>query len=223
MSETKSIAIPVEISEQLRDISRHFKRLNTGSTSDEFWIGSGITNDYSWTQIDLGVDRNNHLIYSQQSGCSCYGPEQPSVDQKHELSAVVVITYDEWVYQELKDAVDELVKQTPVIHAALTGASVSAEAILALPNAEIRRAVVELVGYDKIVDRAEVLDESDTDGRLLKIKQDSDEDIVLVHVKDPSTDREYFLRVPPTIKTARQARAWTFGFDGADFKPVVEQ
>ena len=37
----------------------------------------------------------------------------------------------------------------------------------------------------------------------------------VLRVKDPSTARIYFLRVPPTIERADDACAWTFGFDVA--------
>lgn len=31
-----------------------------------------------------------------------------------------------------------------------------------------------------------------------------------------------FLRVPPFIKTAKEAVAWTFGFLEADYNPLIE-
>jgi len=112
---------------------------------------------------------------------------------------------------------DDLESIVGTLYKILNGEDVTAKAIIELPNAEIRRAVVEIVGYDKVVEGAEVLDESGIDGRLLRIEQSGDEDLVLIHVKDPSTDREYFLRVPPEMKTSKQARAWTFGFEPEDF------
>jgi hypothetical protein len=36
------------------------------------------------------------------------------------------------------------------------------------------------------------------------------------------TYKEYFLRVPPTIKTAREAVAWTFEMDENEYKPKFE-
>ena len=34
--------------------------------------------------------------------------------------------------------------------------------------------------------------------------------------------REFWLRVPPTVMTARQAVAWTFGLSTADHDPVAQ-
>ena len=34
--------------------------------------------------------------------------------------------------------------------------------------------------------------------------------------------RTYFLRVPPTTRSARAAVAWTFGLNGAAYEPAVE-
>ena len=36
------------------------------------------------------------------------------------------------------------------------------------------------------------------------------------------TRRTYFLRVPPTMRTAREAVAWTFGLDGGEYRPAAE-
>ena len=43
-----------------------------------------------------------------------------------------------------------------------------------------------------------------------------------VQVQDASTERQYLLRVPPTIQTAAEAVAWTFQLAGDDYRPVQE-
>ena len=43
-----------------------------------------------------------------------------------------------------------------------------------------------------------------------------------VQVQDASTERQYFLRVPPTIQTAAEAVAWSFGLSGEDYHPADE-
>lgn len=61
--------------------------------------------------------------------------------------------------------------------------------------------------------------------RLGEYLEGEDPTARFVHVKDPSTNREYALRVPPTMKTAQEAVAWTFGFEGNDaarYAPVRE-
>jgi hypothetical protein len=43
-----------------------------------------------------------------------------------------------------------------------------------------------------------------------------------VRVRDASTAREYFLRVPPTVTTVDAAVAWTFGLAAGSYQPVAE-
>lgn len=216
MSGTK-LLIPQDTVVKLKDIAEKFGQLNTGATGDNFWIGTAGDGSYDWEQVDIGVNKAQELIVCRQSGCSCNGPEEPTADTTISLSDNHVEVSDDSHSGSGQEAVTDLIKTTDTLYKVLNDGSVSPQEVIGLPNAEIRRAVVELVGYSKIVDGAEVLDESETDGRLMRIPLAEDEDIVLVHVKDPSTTREYFLRVPPKMKTARQARAWTFGFEAEDF------
>ena len=65
-------------------------------------------------------------------------------------------------------------------------------------------------------------------GRLLDTGLDATgEPIRVVQVvnatpeKDGSS-RHYFLRVPPHVRTAREAVAWTFGLDASEYVPVRE-
>ncbi len=43
-----------------------------------------------------------------------------------------------------------------------------------------------------------------------------------VQVQDASSERRYFLRVPPSIQTAAEAVAWTFQVAEDDYHPVRE-
>lgn len=221
MSETKSALIPKKTREQLIDISKKFSKLNTGSVGNELWLARDGGGGYEWDQIDLGVNKSGELVRCDQSGCSCYGPEPPTADSTYPLDSPIRVDNSSYYDTDIEDVVKELITVTNTIYKALNNEYVPPKDVIALPNSEVRRAVVELIGYDKIVDVAEVIDES-PDGKLLKIKLQEDEDIVLVHVKDPSTTREYFLRVPPKTKTAREARAWTFGFEPEEFELEVE-
>lgn len=220
MSETKMVVIPKETVRKLKNIATKFKKLNTGAVGDEFWIGTGGGGGYEWAQFDIGVNKSKQLITCSQSGCSCNGPEEPTADQTHELTGA--IEFEEGYDGEVGESVDDLIKTTDTLYKVLNNRDASPQEIIGLPNAEVRRAVIELVGYEKIVSEAKTLDESEVDGTLLEIPLQEDENIVLLHVKDPSTTREYFLRVPPKMKTARQARAWTFGFEAEDFELAKE-
>jgi hypothetical protein len=95
-------------------------------------------------------------------------------------------------------------------------------------NIERRRVILERVGNERFIKEAQpeiVHADKDAGGerRLLRVKMDGDEDLVVVHVRCPSTAREYLIRVPPTMRTCRQAVAWTAGFDNPDdYAPVLE-
>ena len=68
----------------------------------------------------------------------------------------------------------------------------------------------------------EIIDK-DGDYELVKIRWHKKEmPIVLVKVKCPSTGAFYVLRVPLSIKTVKEAVAWTFGMATKDYKPEEE-
>lgn len=99
---------------------------------------------------------------------------------------------------------------------------------LAEVNAEVRRVMIERIGFERFLQesKARVL-HTDTDPggerQLLQVDLESDEPLVCVSVRCPSTGRHYLIRVPPTIRTCHQAVAWTAGFDNPDdYVPVVE-
>jgi hypothetical protein len=106
--------------------------------------------------------------------------------------------------------------------------SITVEEILSEPNAELRRVLLERMGLERFLTEAdaELLDEDRDAGgerKLLRVSMNGDEDLLCVLVHCPSTSRQYILRVPPTMKTCRQAIAWTAGFDDPeDYRPLVE-
>ncbi len=109
--------------------------------------------------------------------------------------------------------------------------TITAQMVLAERNAEVRRVMVERMGTERFMAEADpdLLDQ-DTDAggvrRLLKVilsQDEREEPLVALQVRDPSTGRDYLLRVPPTTTTCRQAAAWLAGFDNPnDYQPVVE-
>jgi hypothetical protein len=107
--------------------------------------------------------------------------------------------------------------------ASLTVAQIAAER-----NAEMRRVMVERFGLDRyILESGAKLIHSDECGALYRQEQADDEPIVAVHVVNstPEPDGEskkYMLRVPPTMTTAREAVAWTFGLKPNEYRPVIE-
>ena len=104
--------------------------------------------------------------------------------------------------------------------------SLTAAMALGQENVELRRAACEIVGWDAIL--------TQLDART--IERDEDPMVgELVEVSLPEAGRERFLRVtcgtgrrfaipvPPTMTTALQANAWTFGYDDASsfIKPEI--
>jgi hypothetical protein len=107
--------------------------------------------------------------------------------------------------------------------------TIAAKEVWAEPNAEIRRVMMERVGNERLLKEsgAEQV-HSHERGTLFHLplpKDDPEGHMRVVHVKDPSTDREYYLRVPPYINRADDAVAWTFGFEmknSKEYQPLVE-
>lgn len=95
-------------------------------------------------------------------------------------------------------------------------------------NAEVRRVMLERFGFEAFMAAAdaEVVDTDRDPGgqrKLLRVALERDEPLVCVSVFCPSTERRYFLRVPPHVVTCRQAIAWTAGFDDPDdYAPLIE-
>lgn len=99
---------------------------------------------------------------------------------------------------------------------------------LAEKNAERRRVMIERMGYARFAKEAgaKALDE-DTDAggarQLLFIDLRQDEPLVGLWCRCPSTGRQYFLRVPPKMKTCHEAAAWVAGFDDPKlYRPKIE-
>jgi hypothetical protein len=64
-------------------------------------------------------------------------------------------------------------------------------------------------------------------GVLFRKEIPGDEPLVMVRVVNatPEPDghrKNYFLRVPPTVETAHEAVAWTFGMSPKEYHPDVE-
>jgi hypothetical protein len=106
--------------------------------------------------------------------------------------------------------------------------TITAVEVIETRNAELRRVLLERMTYARFVAeaRAEVLDRDRDPGgerQLVRVDLDGDEPLVCVAVSCPSTGRQYVLRVPPRMRSCRQAVAWIAGFDDpADYRPVFE-
>ncbi len=106
--------------------------------------------------------------------------------------------------------------------------SMTGQDILQLDNAELRRVLIERIGYEKFIEQVGgLVKDKDTDPggdrQLVQVPFDDDEPLVVLKVTCPSTGRIYVARVPPYMHSCRQAAAWMAGFDNPnDYQPLVE-
>ncbi len=92
--------------------------------------------------------------------------------------------------------------------------------LLSETNAELRRVLIQGIGYGRICQELGAIElDSWREYTLLKINSDVDvEPIYLLKMICPSTGHIHVLRVPPTMKTAREAISWTnWGVDPEEF------
>lgn len=108
-------------------------------------------------------------------------------------------------------------------------ATITLKDIRAEPNIELRRLMIEAYGYDRYFrnSRAKLLQQDDY-GKLWRIPGLKDvEDFIAVEVVNATADpdgtfRRFFLRVPATMKTAREAVAWTFDSEPESYRISIE-
>jgi hypothetical protein len=96
------------------------------------------------------------------------------------------------------------------------------------PNTEVRRVKMERFGQARylVASGAQEIHRDDY-GTLFRREIPGDHPLVMVKVVNATpepdgTCREYFLRVPFTMETARAAVAWTFGKSPDDYEPEQE-
>ena len=105
---------------------------------------------------------------------------------------------------------------------------ITPERIDAEQNAEIRRAMIEIYGQAKYLkDNGANLIHKDKFGELYQKELAGDEPLTMVKVRNSTpekdgTVKDYFLRVPPGMKTAHEAVAWGFGMKPSEYSPEVE-
>lgn len=95
-------------------------------------------------------------------------------------------------------------------------------------NAEVRRVMLERFGWQRYMQEVhKKLHVEPGIGELYRKNLLHDEPLVMVKVinRSPEPDgsrKFYMLRVPPEMKTVREAIAWTFGLSEAEYYPDVE-
>jgi len=105
---------------------------------------------------------------------------------------------------------------------------ITTDRIASEDNVEVRRVLIERYGTAKYLHDCGTQEvHKDSFGVLYRKFMENDEPIVMVAVTNstPEADgsfHQYFLRVPPTIKTAREAVAWTFSLDSSEYGPEFQ-
>jgi hypothetical protein len=95
-------------------------------------------------------------------------------------------------------------------------------------NAMVRRVMIERYGMARYMLDAKVTPiQEDEWGTLFRRQLPDDEALVLLRVVNSTpepdgTYKEYFLRVPPDMETARQAVAWTFDLPPDGYEPLIQ-
>jgi len=95
-------------------------------------------------------------------------------------------------------------------------------------NAELRRVMLEHYGYERYLrESAAVAVQRDEYGVLWRVPIPDDEPLCMVEVRNatPEPDgsrRTYWLRVPPRMRSAREAVAWTFGLTAEEYAPTIQ-
>lgn len=106
--------------------------------------------------------------------------------------------------------------------------SITVQSITDEPNAEIRRTMIEIYGEAKYLMNAGAnLVHTDEFGRLYELKRPNGDHMQMVRVTNSTpepdgTFKDYFLSVPPFMKTAKQAVAWTFNMQENEYCPTVQ-
>jgi hypothetical protein len=106
--------------------------------------------------------------------------------------------------------------------------TLTTDEVLKEQNVEIRRVMLERFGFDNFLRASNAKRiQADDYGDLYRVEIPGDEPLVVVRVRNstPEPDgsvRDYVLRVPPDVETARQAVAWTFDVQQAEYAPLTE-
>jgi len=117
-----------------------------------------------------------------------------------------------------------------VPRASMDGNGITAAKIANTANVESRRVLIEVYGEERYLleSGSELIDSSEY-GELYSRKQrhNEDEGLTMVKVKNSTPEPDgsykfYFLRVPPQIRSAKGAVAWTFDIPEAQYAPRME-
>jgi len=99
-----------------------------------------------------------------------------------------------------------------------------ARAALRVRNGELRRVACEMIGWDNVLKEMKVKtinkDRDPEIGELVSVSPNRDDEEKFLRVRC-GTGRDFVLPVPPNMRTAREANAWTWGLEPSEYQPEV--
>lgn len=212
-----------------------FRQANNPSISDFDWMGLYLaSNKYLGMQLALPegmaafVFNGGMQLYAFDQVAIAYcNPVRICRDDSYRLhgeEAPAVVWHDGTkLYFHHGVAVPAKLVETP--------GAITREDIMAENNAEVRRCYQEIMGSERFAHMLglKLLDaQQDRLGNDIKLFRTEFIDklagahIYFAQVVCPSTGRKYFLCVPPKVKSAPEAVAWTFGKSTDDYLPEIE-
>ena len=161
-----------------------------------------------WLQEDesLGITRDRHFIWRDRSGA--HKANWQNFFRKAKQS-----WKDGQIFHKLQDYL-----------LFLKADKLTAREILSCRNVEIRTLLLNEFGHERLIKELKgIIIHQEGDSQLIKLDLGSiTEPIRVIKVRDSTTNKYYILRVPPTVKTCRQAIAWTFGLEENEYYPIKE-
>jgi hypothetical protein len=108
--------------------------------------------------------------------------------------------------------------------------TVTLQEVLAHPNTEVRFVGMKIVGMEKVMNdkKTKVIHRDDEKGQVLfQIKGIFQDPVSYVKVVNSTAEpdgtfKDYYLCVPPDMKTCQQAVAWTFRMNANEYAPSQE-
>ncbi len=158
----------------------------------------------------VGITRNAQFLWYNKNGKGPYRSSWKKFFVYHEA------TIDE---NEARKVINDYLL-------ILKGDALSAREVIRCTNVEIRQYLMTRFSYERflveldtrITDR-----DPDTGAELVRIHMGKEmEPMCLVRVIDSTSKRPYLLRVPPRMRTCKQAVAWTFGLEEYEYEPAIE-
>lgn len=212
-----------------------YRKANNPSVSDLDWIGLhhvarkilGLPADLPQGMADFIFNGGMQLYAFDQLAVAIVTPAYISRDESFRLhgEGEAAVTWKDGtkLYFHNGVPVPEKLVESPD--------QITREDIMAEHNAEVRRCYQEIMGSERFAHMLglQVIDaQHDRLGHEIKLFKTEYKDklagdyIFFAQVVCPSTRRRYFLCVPPTVRTAAEAVAWTFGKSVDEYRPEIE-